>query len=458
MENISLFCGATLILVWPLSGTIALRNFALGIGSLACLIWIRFARPKITLQMAFPILLLLAVPAWLWAHYFFLPTDVAAQLYDLKGTWFRVILAVILGATLGLITVRRPKIVIWIWLGMIALALLTAADYIFEVVNTKQLAISDFRFPFKYKSAVVYFLMYPCLLAYSILHFCMLDREPGTLPLRSKLNLGLAAGLLVAICWIDFIAAQALNGVLVAGFMGMILVIVYLKHFFTSPGHKTFPNLVLLIFVVALLCVPLKIFWEYDKKYEKKLGNLIADVEIGIQIDRYTQWRKDPIYKDPYPSRDFSGVSVHGSTYERAAWFVRGAQLLAENPLGAGFSHLAFRYYMLQEKPDLDLHKTHSGWLDYALGLGLPGLFFTWLAMAVIGWRSLHAILAKGVQIPSSIISIATIWILGGIWLLWWPTEVSEREFIEYLFFVVSFFGTADSPRGPGKINLVSKN
>jgi hypothetical protein len=33
---------------------------------------------------------------------------------------------------------------------------------------------------------------------------------------------------------------------------------------------------------------------------------------------------------------------------------------------------------------------------------------------------------------------------LAGIWFLWWPTEVSEREFIEYFYFMIALLAAVN--------------
>jgi len=445
LEWVCLFCGLVLVLIWPLSGTIAARNIALVLGCLTSLAWVYCTRPRINIQMALPILCLLAVPAWLWIHYFFLPTDPAAQLYDLKGTWLRVILAVIMASGLGLMVARRPKLINVIWLSMATLAVITLGQFLWEVWQTHQWVMNDFRFPFKYKSAVVYFLMYPCLLAYATLHYCLLGEHLRATQKSEKLGLGLTASALAAICWADFIAAHALNGVLVAGFMGMILLIFCLINGFRASKSKAPSYWFLLITVFIVLLTSSTLFWQYDQKYEHKLGNLMGDIQVSVQIDKYPHWRVDPAYQGPPIPSDASGRVLNGSTYQRTAWFVKGVELLRDHPWGAGFSHLAFRHFMLQENSNLLLTKTHSGWMDYALGLGLPGLLLTWLAMGLVGWRSIGAVSQKTVNTP---LALASIWILGGIWVLWWPTEVSEREFIEYLFFMIALLGSANDPMG----------
>ena len=455
LEWTCLFCGFVLVLIWPLAGTIAARNIALALGCLTSLAWLYCARPRIDIQMALPIICLLAVPAWLWFHYFFLPTDTVAQLYDLKGTWLRVILAVVMACGLGLMLARRPKMIAWIWVAMAALALTTLGRFLWDVFQTHQWVISGFRFPFKYKSALVYFLMYPCLLAYATLHYCLLANNSTNKEKSAKLSLGLAAIALAAICWADFIAAHALNGVLVAGFMGTILLSICLMRGFGLSKGKSLSYWALLIAILVVLFTSLILFWQYDQKYERKLGNLVGDIQVAVQIDEHPQWRRDPQYSGPRNPSDKKGRVINESTYERAAWFLKGGELLGANPWGAGFSHLAFRHFMLSENPNLALYKTHSGWLDFALGVGLPGLLLTWLAMGLIAWRSLRALSERVKTTP---LALATLWILGGIWILWWPTEVSEREFIEYLFFMIALLGAASLPRGYVSLRKVSNN
>ena len=443
LEWLCLFCGVVLILIWPLAGTIAARNITLVIGFLTSLAWLYLVRPKIDFQAALLILCLLTVPAWLWIHYFLMPTDTIAQLYDLKGTWVRVTLAIIMASGLGLMIARRPKRMIWIWLAMAALAITTLGRFFWEVWHTQQWVTADFRFPFKYKSAVVYFLMYPYLLAYALLHFCLLSRNSTTKDSLSTLGLGLAAVVLASICWADFIAAHALNGVLVASLMSAILLLIYLIHNFWISSGKKLTHWLLLGVVLLVIVSSSTLFWAYDQKYEKKLGNLVGDIQVAAQINTNPHWKRDPAYLGPNTPNDSNGRAVNASTYQRVAWFVKGIDILGEHPLGAGFSHLAFKYFMLQENPNFGLYKSHSGWLDYALGLGLPGLLLTWLAMGLVLHQSWKTVRRRAFNNP---MALAALWIVGGIWVLWWPTEVSEREFIEYLFFIIALLGCAIMP------------
>ena len=401
------------------------------------LVWFYLLRPKISLSFIFVVICLLAVPAWVLLLFIFSPTDIVAQRYDLGGTWLRVVLGISMGSSLGLITARYPSYIYWlcsIWIGT---AIVTFVWFLANAWNEHTFLVADFRAIFKYKHALLYFVMWPCLFAYSVLHGLLLDLNLPNLKLR-KLAVAMGAILLVLICWLDFIAAHALNGILVAGLGGMLLLLIYLIEFFRRRKQFSLSSYLIFLISAIVLVGSLSIVWQYDQKYEKKLSHLVSDVKIGVQIEKYPSWRNDPQYMGPKIPSDESGRVVNGSTYERASWFSKGAKLLWEHPWGAGFSHMAFRYYMLQEDPNLKLTKTHSGWLDFALGLGLPGVLLTWFAMGAVifmAYKRLTSTLDS-----NRLIALSIIWIILSIWMLWWPSELSEREFIEHLFFILALF------------------
>ena len=437
LEWICLFCGLILLVVWSLAGTIALRNIALSIGCITSFVWFCSLRPKISSPALFTILCLFAVPGWVGLLLIFSPTDIAAQLYDLRGTWLRVVLGIIMGGGLGLMIARSSHYIYGVWLVWIGLAFATFIWFLINASNANTWLISDFRGMFKYKHSVVYFVMWPCFFAYSVLHGYFLNIN-GIQSKNYSLSIGLVAILLVLICWLDFLAAHALNGILIAGMGGIALLTICFVKLLRLQSRRSLASYLLAIISIAVLISSATLFWQYDKKYEHKLVNLVSDIKVSAQIDKNTMWRRDPNNPEPYTPTDESGRAINGSTYERTAWFVKGVKLLLENPWGAGFSHMAFRYYMLLEKPNLNLHKTHSGWLDFALGIGLPGLLLTWFAMGSVIYASIK-ILTGSIE-RRKFLALTIVWILLAIWLLWFPSELSEREFIEHLFFMISLF------------------
>ena len=108
--------------------------------------------------------------------------------------------------------------------------------------------------------------------------------------------------------------------------------------------------------------------------------------------------------------------------------------LLVAHPFGAGFSSSAFRHYMVIEYPSTSVEKTHCGWLDFSLGVGLPGLFLTLSAIFLVLKK---AILHINYLTNNSHLYII-IFFLIGMCFFWMVGEVSEREFIEHFFFFIA--------------------
>lgn len=79
-----------------------------------------------------------------------------------------------------------------------------------------------------------------------------------------------------------------------------------------------------------------------------------------------------------------SGDPVETSAYLRVAWIRAGLDLIPEYPYGVGYGRNAFGH-ALRKTMETRLGHSHSGLLDWTLGVGLPGLLFwlgflSWLA------------------------------------------------------------------------------
>lgn len=98
-------------------------------------------------------------------------------------------------------------------------------------------------------------------------------------------------------------------------------------------------------------------------------------------------WRtNDPATRPATPS----GLPLEESAYARAAWSRQALALIAEHPLGLGHGHDAFGRGVALKYGHAGMGSSHSGWLDFALGTGLPGLALLLLGGALAirgGWR-----------------------------------------------------------------------
>lgn len=225
--------------------------------------------------------------------------------------------------------------------------------------------------------------------------------------------------------------------------------------------------MVLSALVLSILLKALYGFYLYDKNHEQKLVNLIGDIKVATQLEKNQTWVRDG-RSIPEPV-DEKGRQINGSTYERTSWFIRGAQFIAQNPWGNGITHMAFGYYMRDTYPGSKALMTHSAWIDYTLGVGLPGLFLTWMAIVLCVMRCmiyLNHLLSKSKQnhyyhegrntdfpkknhqsvlVNQKLIPYSGIWLILGLAFFWIVGEVSEREYIEHYFFLISFFASCAS-------------
>ena len=157
-------------------------------------------------------------------------------------------------------------------------------------------------------------------------------------------------------------------------------------------------------------------------------ASFAADAKIAVQLDRHQEWKFNG--EKGYPTSEL-GKTVSGTNYERIAWGLVGMNLFRENLLGYGLIENSFGPLVNKKWPESSVRLTHahSGWLDLALGLGLPGiaLVLTALTLALkhtcnltAPWKNLGK------------------WVLLSTLLLWCTTEVSNNgNFDPLLFWII---------------------
>lgn len=96
--------------------------------------------------------------------------------------------------------------------------------------------------------------------------------------------------------------------------------------------------------------------------------------------------RGDPALRPLTPS----GADLEESAYLRAAWAHQAVMVIGEHPLGLGFGRDAFGRAVAEKFGFPGMVSSHSGWLDFALGAGLPGLALLLITAGLAirgGWR-----------------------------------------------------------------------
>jgi O-antigen ligase len=245
---------------------------------------------------------------------------------------------------------------------------------------------------------------------------------------------------------------HSLNGILISTIT--IFICLYL---FCKRVLSIFVKNKLYLFITLFVLTIFSMAFINEVNSNKKFANIVNDAAIGWQIDKYSQWKMDSGCIWECSPKMADGYSPNHSTYFRVASFHKGLLLLIQHPLGSGITHLSYGYYMLKEYPNSIADHTHSGWIDFALGVGLPGLFLVWLAILTTILRNIKIYKNQFDSEPIFNMPIITITSLTGITILWVILEAGEKEYIKHLFFMISFFAAATPVEGQKLGKLSSK-
>jgi len=144
---------STLLGIWAVVNTIALRNILLASGAvIGLLYWLKFfmdsVRHKIdknfSLSQFAPLILIGLFFCWILFHYFFLAREPLLQLDELKSTWLRSFLAVIVGSATGLALNRKKVYAPVLWLGLLMSFFILLYQYIPKAIAKQSMFAVDF--------------------------------------------------------------------------------------------------------------------------------------------------------------------------------------------------------------------------------------------------------------------------------------------------------------------------
>jgi hypothetical protein len=198
---------------------------------------------------------------------------------------------------------------------------------------------------------------------------------------------------------------------------------------------------ILVIFLLVLAALSLKAYPAWKM--------LVADTKVALELNTIDNWKYQGQSGVLYPINEH-GVAVNPSNYDRATWLFVGIQLLPENPLGFGLMTLSFDHLTKAKWPNSFMSQTHSAWLDFALGYGIPGGSLFMLAL-ILGWRN-----SKSIKEPWGYMGR---WGLGVLGLVMLTTEISSEIFINALIFlVVMIAGLSMSLLARGLLNSNPKH
>ena len=433
-----LLCGAGLLAIWPLPGTIALRHVFLGVGFIASVYYLYRNRSTLLHRHAWSFWLLMAFYGWLLIHLAFFSHEWDLQMAELSSLWMRTLLALPLGLSLGVLLSRieysysstesSPKLLpgkiatLLLFLGFAGTFVIFFGRYLYEVYLTHQwLHFNFFSVPYKAKP--------PFVVASALflpLCFILIMRTLESLISKWWIVLALI-GITLALFGNYF--GNTKNGMAI---FAVCMVLLAVRYLFTLHWNakRIFLGAPILILILLMSSYGISKHFKQNAAWP----NLITDISLASDIDHQQWWKNDKICCAPINSL---GVPVDVSTYQRTAWFIAGVRLLAENPQGYGLVHHSFGSLAAMKWPDFSKPlgnmrgATHSAWLDFTLGVGIPGLLLVLIPLWVSWYRSLFQ---EGLWF--SYVS----WTIPVMSLAYLITEANEAHFIELLFFMTAFF------------------
>jgi hypothetical protein len=472
-----LICSA-LLGIWATMNTIALRNILLWVGSLIAIgywwNWIKInksnqALPSLSWLYWLPVALIGLMLAWVVMHYFFFSQNLQQQFIELKSTWLRSFLAVIIGSATGLALNRNTRFMPWLWLGLLLSFVMLIYQYIPKAIAKNSLFavdwFGDYIYWAKFNGVLAGTILIAGLLGLlidSIWHNMSKDNKTDisnqvkasstpnfirsadqkissqpsseavkiSLVRRNSIPIYVLVGIFLAAYAFVFIfdakAGVGMAFILIAFWVGIGLLFI-LKNAVSEQDkgrRKTFlmKSLIILFLVVTGLS------WLTANHIKKTpgWGGLFEDMAMGAQIEKYPNW-KDYIGMGKPLRAD--GSEVEGSAYVRVAWARAGLEVIRTNPLGAGI----FRHFHIQIKDrapkisDIAAY-THSAWVDIGLAFGVPGLLFMPIALLALLFC---AMINPRIRFRATIVTLAI-----AVLILYLVGEYAFQHGVEILFYV----------------------
>ena len=425
--HICLASVCALLLIWVLPNTIALRHALLGLGCISSAFlmkenWRYFDHFRVRLL---PIYLILGLFTWVLIHYSFFSLNQKLELSEIKGLWLRSFAGFIMAIGLAISIYKNAHLRKYFFISLFFVPIINLLAYGYaSYLNNGLVKPNDFvRFLF-IKIETTYFGAIAAAFAIANLVYLLILKKGEKSALKAiPFLLGLVLVLISAL------VLGTKNGIAIAValclFFGLILMVDVLRHYRKA-------NL-MSIFVCLLVVVVIGVVWKGHKAsaYEG-WDSVFSDAKIAIQIDKYHQWQKGE--HDFVPPINDMGTAVVGNTYFRIAWFTVGLRLISNYPLGYGSINRSF-VGLLDEAKLQHVHQgqVHSGWIDFGLAFGIPGLALLFASMLII--------IFLGVRRPT-LLNICAIMICIALIPMGIIAEISYKQYFEATIFFITLAST----------------
>lgn len=456
-KGLALILMSSVILgIWAVSHTIALRNALLVCGTfVGILYWLEqiktFPRyqPKNSSSFFYlnflPLGMILLMLVWVTTHYFFFAQFPEKQWQELKSTWLRVLLGVVMGSATGIALQRNKKLAWLLWLGIWLSFVVLFSQYIPKAIAKQSFFATDFFGGYiywaKFNGVLVGMILIAGLLG--LMMDITQDRLRQSVKTVSALQNRWQTQLLIAYFFLGILFAlysfvfifDAKNGVGVAGILfccwfvlGGFWIIYQLQKVNQQVAMPMFKRFIFSYLIVITAFIGLA--WQQVKN-NPGWSSLFEDVALSVQASKEIYSLQPEKPKTPLR---VDGQPVQNNTFERVTLAMVGYQLIRENPLGVG----TFRSFAEQTRAEgiefFNYAYTHSAWIDLGLAFGIPGLILLPLGFMVL---LIISSFDRDLYYRGTILSLSLTFLV-----LYLVGEYAFQHGIEILFFISSLLST----------------
>ncbi|MBT8517266.1 hypothetical protein G6706_08670 [Polynucleobacter paneuropaeus] len=419
----------TLMFIWVLPNTIALRHFLLAIGVISGVFlikenWSSFKSLKLQL---IPLYSILGLFLWVGVHYHFFSLNPDLELREIKGLWARTFAGSIMAIGFGVALCQFKDLRKYFYIGVFAVPVINILAYIYDsYLHGRLINPNEFIFFLFAKIETAYFGGIAASVAVaSIIYFIINSDDPK----RYKQITLYVIGLLIVV--IADVISNTKNGILIAMLIIFLLLMVVFAHalFFVKSKNNKFLEITVIVIVLLIS----GFVWNAQKQLASRgWDTIFQDTQLAMEIDKNTQWQYAEGSR-PLPLNS-AGLPPAVNTYSRVAWATVGVRLISQYPLGYGSVNQSFNglqnYLNIYHE---HTGQTHSGWIDFGLGFGLPGLFLIFLAI--------FSIIVLSLMRPTRLNLIAaTICVMLLPFCL--TSEMSYKQYFESMIFFLGMCGT----------------
>ena len=431
-EYVCVASAMALLAIWVLPDTIALRHLLLLTGALSAAVVIHrsgFLYHRRFLELT-PLIALASLFFWVIIHYFAFSLNPALEASEIQSLWARSLLAAIMAIGVRISIAKYPGLQPYFFAALWVVPLINLGAYVYVSWKAGHFLLPNqfvTAFTFKKIEAAFYGVLAVSIACANLIYWFG-KSDPQKKMIVTAWSLG------IAIAMASAIVASTKNGV--AGIFGLCALLVLT--FITQPlihrqkGSARWRRVLTGCIVIFLLIA----IWQVHLRFASHgWGTLIEDIQISAKVDEHDYWRKNNPTVFPNNS---SGRPVAGNTYERVAWATVGLRLIKDYPFGYGSVNRSFKGMLDHAKIEHELQsQTHSGWIDFGLAYGVPGL----LILAFVMAATLIAGLGSG-----GLFGYLAVWLTVALLPFGLIAEITYKHNFEILLFCFAFAGACAVP------------